>query len=101
MIHVYIHYPTRKEARKISRLLLEKHLASCVNFIDQEDLYWWEGKIVNTKGVVTLVVTKKKNFKKIEQVVTQHHSFKVPCILELPISRASKPYEKWLNKTTK
>lgn len=101
MIHVYIHYPTRREARKISRLLLKKHLASCVNFIDQEDLYWWEGKIVSTKGVVTLVVTKKKNFKKIEQLVIKHHSFKVPCILELPINRAFKPYEKWLNQTTK
>jgi len=101
MIHVYIHYPTRKEARKISRLLLEKHLASCVNFINQEDLYWWEGNIVSTKGILTLAVTKKKNFKEIEQLVTDHHSFKVPCILELPINRAYKAYEKWLDQTTK
>lgn len=101
MVHVYIHYPTRTEASRISKLLLDKHLAACINFIAQEDMYWWNGKIVQTKGIITLVVTQKKHFKKIETLVKKHHSFKVPCILELPINRAYKPYEQWLRKETK
>jgi len=44
MIHVYIHYPTLAEAGKISKFILNKHLAACVNFIKQEDMYWWQGK---------------------------------------------------------
>lgn len=100
MIHVYIHYPTLAEAKRISRLLLKKHLVACVNFLRQEDLYWWRGKMVHTKGIITLVATQKKHYKKIEALVKKHHSYEVPCILELPIGRALRAYEKWLVQET-
>lgn len=101
MIHVYIHYPTLAEARKISKLILQKHLAACVNFIKQEDLYWWKGKMVHTKGIITLAVTQKKHYKAIETLVKKHHSYEVPAIFELPIGRVLPSYEKWLIKETK
>lgn len=101
MIHVYIHYPNVTEAKKISRMILRKRLAGCISFVKQEDLYWWRGKIVNTKGVVTFVVTSRKNYKKIENLVKKHHSYKVPCILELPINRSYKSYAQWLDKEIK
>lgn len=101
MIHVYIHYPTRREARKISRMLLKKHLAACISFINQEDMYWWQGKIQQTRGVVTLVATEKKHYKKIESLVSKHHSFKVPAIMELPVGNVLKSYAQWLRTETK
>lgn len=100
MIHIYVHYPNIKEARKISRLILQKHLAACVNFIKQEDMYWWQGKMVHTKGIVTLAVTQKKHYTAIETLVKKYHSFKVPCIMELPIGRALPAYTQWLKKET-
>ncbi|XOU94116.1 MAG: divalent-cation tolerance protein CutA [Candidatus Kerfeldbacteria bacterium] len=100
MIHVYIHYPSKREAKKISKILINKHLAGCVSFVNQEDIYWWQGKIVETKGVVTFIATKKSNYKKIEAEVKKYHSFKVPCILELPVNRAFKPYQDWLYAET-
>jgi len=101
MIHVYIHYPTIGEAKKVSKLLLKERLAGCISYINQSDLYWWQGKLVSTKGIVTLVAAPKKNYEKIEALVKKHHSYRVPCILELPVGRVYRPYKKWLYDETK
>lgn len=101
MIHVYIHYPNMTTAKKISKILLKNKLAACVNFIKQEDMYWWQGKIENTNGVLTLVATRKNNYKKIETLVKKLHPFKVPCILELPVKNVLSSYRKWLYEETK
>jgi periplasmic divalent cation tolerance protein len=100
MIHVYIHYPTMAVAKRISKLILQKHLAACINFIKQEDLYWWKGKMVHTKGIITLAVTQKKHYQAIESLVKKRHPYEVPCILELPIGRSLKSYKQWLIKET-
>lgn len=101
MIHVYIHYPNIKEAKRISKILLHKKLAACINFISQEDMYWWKGKIEETKGIISLVGTRQNNFNKIEKLVKKLHSYDVPCILELPINKSSKSYKEWLYEQTK
>ena len=101
MIHIYIHYPTLKEARRISKMLLHKHLAACVVFIKHEGLYWWKKKMVHGRGVITFVVTQKKHYKNIETLVKKHHSYEVPAIFELPIGRVLPSYEQWLIKETK
>ncbi|MBU0598086.1 divalent cation tolerance protein CutA [Patescibacteria group bacterium] len=101
MVHVYIHYPTLQIARKISRLLLKKRLAGCISFVKQDDMYWWQGKMVATKGIVTFVAAPKKNYPAIEKLVKKHHPYQVPCILELPINRVLKSYARWLTKETK
>lgn len=100
MIHIYIQYPTITEAKEISKILLEKRLAACVSFVRQEDMYWWKGKILHTKGVVTFITAPKKHYKKIEQFVAKHHSYEVPIIAELPVNRSYQPYNKWLYAET-
>jgi len=101
MIHIYVHYPTITEAKKISKIILSKRLAGCISFVKQEDMYWWQGKIVGTKGVVTYVAAPKRNYKKIETLVKKYHSYKEPCIIELPVNRVLKSYAQWLKKETK
>jgi len=44
-IFVYITNPTKKEAEKIARHLLEKHLIACANIFPIESFYWWKKKI--------------------------------------------------------
>lgn len=101
MVHVYIHYPNRAEARRISKLILQRRLAACVSFIKQEDLYWWQGTLVSSSGVITLVATQKKHYQAIEQLVLKHHSYDVPCILQLPVTHVLPIYQRWLNTETR
>lgn len=101
MIHVYVSYPSLSEAKKISRILLKKHLVACVNFFPVHSSYWWKGKIVHEKEIVSFISTKKKHYKQIEKVISKHHSYKIPCIMELPIDRVYTPYNKWIMGETK
>ena len=47
MAFVYITCKDKKEARKISRFLLEKKLIACANIFPIESMYRWEGKMVD------------------------------------------------------
>ena len=54
-----------------------------------------------TKGIITLVATRKSNYKKIENLVKTLHPFDTPCILELPIKNVLTKYKSWLYDETK
>lgn len=100
MIHVYVSYPTMKEAERISTLILKKRLAACIDFFPVKTKYWWHSKLVNGREIVTFIVTQKKYYKKIETLIKKNHSYKVPCILELPVNRVYKKYNQWLINET-
>lgn len=101
MIQVYVTYPKLSEAKKISEMILKKRLAACIDFFPVTTRYWWHGKMVNGKEIVTFIATQKKHYQKIEALIKKHHSYKVPCILELPVNRVYRKYLRWLNKETK
>ena len=101
MISIYITCKNKKEARKIGFSLIKKRLAACFITFPIESVYWWQGKITQNKETVLVVKTLKKNFKKIEKEVKRLHSYTVPCILEIPISRGSKDFLEWLKKEIK
>jgi len=99
-IFIYITNPTKKEARKIAKYLLEKKLIACANIFPIDSLYRWKGKIANEKEFVLIAKTKKANFEKVKKEVEKIHSYTVPCIVKIPVSSNEK-YYKWLNEVTK
>jgi periplasmic divalent cation tolerance protein len=99
-IFIYITTPTKKEARKIARHLLQKKLIGCANIFPIDSLSWWKGRIIDEKEFVLIVKTKKNNFERIKKEVEKIHSYEMPCIVKIPVSSNEK-YYKWLNKITK
>ena len=100
MIFVYSTFPSKKEAQKIGDKLIQKKLAACLNIFTIESVYSWREKVVRDKEFAAIIKTKKGNFKKIEKFILENHSYNTPCILEIPVSRVTKNYLKWLNETT-
>ena len=101
MIFVYIVCKNKKEAKEIGLALIKKRLAACCNIFPIESIYRWQKKIVEDSEVVLVVKTLNKNFKEIEKEVKKLHSYTVPCILEIPISQASKDFLNWLKREVK
>lgn len=98
MVFIYIVCPDKKEARRVGRVLLKNRLAACVNIFPIESFYWWKNKIVQDKEAVLLVKTLKKNFKRIETTVQKAHSYKIPCIVMLPVIKVNQKYFDWLKE---
>ncbi len=99
MILIYITCKDKKQAKNISKNLLEKRLVACTNIHPIESMYWWENKIQEDNEVVIIAKTKEENYEKVKQEVKKLHSYDIPCILKLN-AEANKEYNDWINKET-
>ena len=94
-IFMYITNPTKEEARKIAKYLLKKKLIACANIYPINSIYPWEGKIVDEEEFVLIAKTLESNFEKVKSEVEKIHSYKVPCIIKIPVSSNEKYFD-WL-----
>lgn len=95
---VLVTTPSKKEADKIVRSLLNKRLIACANiFGPVESNFWWKRKIDKASEFLVLMKSSEKLFIKLSQAIREMHSYEVPEILALPIVKGSKPYLEWLN----
>lgn len=99
-ILVYITHKNRSEARKVVSYLLKRRLIACANIFPIESHYQWKGKIEQAKEIVTIVKTRKENWRKVKSEVERIHPYEVPCIMKLG-AEANKSYETWIRKETR
>ncbi|RKY31363.1 MAG: divalent-cation tolerance protein CutA [Candidatus Omnitrophota bacterium] len=99
---ILITAPERQEAEKIAQVLVEEKLAACVNIIaDIHSIFWWEGKIDNSKETLLIIKTKKSRVKKLIKKVQSIHSYEVPEIITLPVIAGNKKYLNWIDESTR
>jgi len=99
-IIIYVTHKNLSAAKKIATHLLEKRLIACVNYFPITSSYWWNGKIEQTKEIVSLIKTRSENRKKVESEIKKIHPYKTPCIMKIDVE-ANSDYEEWIRKETK
>ncbi|GIV23502.1 MAG: divalent-cation tolerance protein CutA [Bacteroidia bacterium] len=98
---VYVVCASPEEARHLARLALERRLAACANiFSPLHSLYWWEDQIEEAQETLLLLKAPYTYYEEIEKLIKQHHSYKVPAILRLPITQGLPEYFRWLAQET-
>ena len=101
-IIVFVTVATKKEAKKIMRILLDQHLIACANLLGPvESQFWWKGKIDEAKEHMIVMKSDEKLFKKLSETIKQVHSYDVPEILAVSIVKGWQPYLRWLNASLK
>jgi len=101
MVEIHVTYSNIKEARKISRGLLQKHLVACANMYPVSSQYRWKGKIVDDKEILAVYKTVQQKVQQVQRFVERRHSYKVPCIVTLPVTRSAKKYSDWVIHETR
>ncbi|ADU96071.1 CutA1 divalent ion tolerance protein [Thermovibrio ammonificans HB-1] len=97
-IQVITTTPTKGEAEKIGKVLLEGLLAACIQILGPvESCYWWEGRLEKSKEWFLIVKTQKRLYPRVEQIIKRLHSYKVPEIIAIPIVAGYKPYLNWVH----
>jgi periplasmic divalent cation tolerance protein len=84
------------QARQISRVLLEKHLAACTNWFPIASMYRWEGQIMEEAETVLIVKTQAGYRAALEEVIGQHISY-TNFIGEIALESVNESYLKWLD----
>ncbi len=90
---------SNKEAKKIAKILIKKNLAACIQITKVTSIYQWENNLCVDKERLLFIKTKKENFKKIERKIKENHSYDLPEIIEIKITKASKDYLKFIGES--
>ncbi len=92
--------PSRKEAQKLAKLLVQKRLAACVNIIPGViSFFRWKGKIDRADEYLLVMKTEARKLKELERMLVRNHSYSVPELIASPIVWGHRPYLKWLSES--
>ena len=95
-IIVYSTFPSKEDATKTARTLLEEQLVAGANFIQAESLYRWQGKIEQRNEWAVFFQAEHRFFKRIERRIKQLHPDKVPQIVMWRIRDGYTPFLQWV-----
>jgi periplasmic divalent cation tolerance protein len=100
-IFLYTTVGKKKDAQRISQILLQKRLIACTNIFPIDSQYWWQGKIQHDKEFGIVLKTAARNYQKIEQEIKRIHPYQCPCLVAFEIARGYKPYLSWIEDSIK
>jgi len=95
MIIIYSTFPTKGEAEKIGQGLVCAKLAACINIFKIDSIYQCQGRIEKSREYAAFIKTKDRKFKQVKGFILKHHSYEVPCVLELPAGKVAEEYQNW------
>ena len=94
---------TLEESRKIARVVVEKHLAACVNIVTHavESFYMWGGKLENASEYLLVIKTNAQRLEALQKEILELHSYDTPEFVVLPIVAGAAGYLNWLGESVK
>ena len=92
--------PSREEAHRIAKLLIDEKLAACVQLLPIESFYAWQGKTQNEAEILLLVKTRRALFEPAIARIKAVHSYSVPEIVAMPFTAGFAGYLDWIDSVT-
>jgi periplasmic divalent cation tolerance protein len=94
--------PDRETGLKLSRSLLEKGLAACVNLTSpMTSVYHWQGRLEESEEILLLIKTTKQCYEDVEAVLRAQHLYELPEIIAVPVEQGLEDYLNWVERCTK
>lgn len=99
MITVYATVPP-DAAEGLARTVVEERLAACVNSLECQTVYRWDGDIVEDDEVVLLAKTTADSADRLVDRLAELHPYDVPCIEQFAAADAHPPFADWCIEET-
>jgi periplasmic divalent cation tolerance protein len=88
---------SRDEAERLSRALVERRLAGCVQIVGPvRSVYRWQGAVEEADEWLCLIKTAAERFPAVEAAIRELHSYECPEVIATPITAGSDAYLTWL-----
>ncbi|MFC6825493.1 divalent-cation tolerance protein CutA [Halopelagius fulvigenes] len=87
-------------APELARTLVEERLAACVNRLDCESVYRWEGEVYEESEVVLLAKTTEDGYTALRDRIEELHPYDVPCVERFDRADALPAYASWVEEST-
>lgn len=89
------------EAEALARSLVEQKLAACVQIVRITSFYRWEGQVERAGEFLLLIKTAHGMYEQVERFIAAQHSYDLPELVEVPITRGSAGYLGWIDDSTR
>ena len=97
---VLVTTPNRRVSEILSKDLVQKKLAACVNRVPGlTSRYWWKGKVETAREELLIIKTHSGCFAALMRRVKTRHPYAVCEILALPVAKGNPPYLKWVRQS--
>ena len=98
MVFIYITCRDAEEAKKLGKIIIEDHLAACINIWPVESMYIWKEKLTEEKEAVLLVKTSEARVQDIEDLIHKHHTYSIPLVGTVDLRRINRAYKEWASQ---
>jgi periplasmic divalent cation tolerance protein len=82
-------------AEELASMLVEERLAACVNRIDCQSTYRWEGTVHADEEVILLAKTTDAGYDALEERIDAAHPYDVPCIERFDETESLSAFADW------
>lgn len=94
-------FPDLESAEHMATILVEEHLAACVNLVPGlTSIYRWQGTLRREPECLLLIKTTAARFIQVRERIRALHPYEVPEIIALPIRDGDPVYLNWLTENT-
>ncbi|MCC2595981.1 divalent-cation tolerance protein CutA [Pusillimonas sp. MFBS29] len=84
-------------AKRIAHVLVEEHLAACVNLgVAGLSMYMWQGELEGAEEVPLTIKTTGSRAQELIERLMSLHPYEVPEVLVLPVLGGSVSYLEWV-----
>ncbi|MDZ7780862.1 MAG: divalent-cation tolerance protein CutA [Gemmatimonadota bacterium] len=96
---VLITAPDTDVAERVGRVLVDEHLAACVNLVPGvTSLFRWEGSVEKEAEVLMVVKSTSDGFERLRRRVIELHPYDSPEVIELPVGGGDERYLAWVRE---
>ena len=89
-------------AEPVSRALVERGLAACVNALPGVvSTYVWQGEVCVDEETTLLIKTRAELVPALIEALVELHPYELPEVIALPITEGHQPYLDWIAASTR
>jgi periplasmic divalent cation tolerance protein len=98
---IYTTFPSKSEAKKAGRALIESGMAACVNiFPKMTSIYIWEGEVQKSREAAMLVKTASHRSAEVLAEIKRLHPYSLPARLALAVEGGGADFLEWITRET-
>jgi periplasmic divalent cation tolerance protein len=95
---IYTTFPSKGEAKKAGRALVESGMAACVNIFPKVTaFYMWQGTLDESKEAAMLIKTAKDRSAEVLGEVKRLHPYSLPARLMLAVEGGGDDFLAWIH----
>lgn len=86
-----------EEGIELARAIVERGEAACVNIVPGvRSVFRWKGEICSESEYLLVVKTTTEGYDAVAETVRELHSYELPEVLALPVTRGDEGYLTWI-----